>query len=243
MSVPQGTAGYITAKPQGGSGWNPYAYGNPVILLDADLGITLNGTDVSTWSDQSGNGNHVSQATEAAQPVYNVSDANFNGHASITFDNSDDYLSRATLVGGALAQPNTGFAVFKYANLTGFREVFDGVGSGNRHTLEGDGANLVVGAGTNATTDTAVTTTSVCGVLFNGASTNSYLNGHAGAGGASGTDALNGLAVGVNLNLTGAFMDGEIAYIIMYDSALSAADISAVGTALAAKYGTTWIDS
>ena len=36
----------------------------------ADLGITLNGSTISAWADQSGNGRTASQATAANQPTY-----------------------------------------------------------------------------------------------------------------------------------------------------------------------------
>jgi hypothetical protein len=42
-------------------------------------------TKVSSWDDISGNGNHFTQAVDAARPTYNASDANFNGQPTCTF--------------------------------------------------------------------------------------------------------------------------------------------------------------
>jgi len=42
------------------------------LWLDAGRGITLNGSDVSAWADQSGNGNHAVQVTAGRQPLYSA---------------------------------------------------------------------------------------------------------------------------------------------------------------------------
>lgn len=39
------------------------------LWLHANTGITITGTGASTWSDQSGNGNHAVQGTDAARPI------------------------------------------------------------------------------------------------------------------------------------------------------------------------------
>lgn len=49
--------------------WTPRRL-NPIAWYRADLGITLVGSKVSAWADQSGNGNHLSQSTDALRPAY-----------------------------------------------------------------------------------------------------------------------------------------------------------------------------
>lgn len=44
--------------------------------LRADLGVTLNGSDVSAWADQSGSGFNASQGTSAQQPAFIASGQN-----------------------------------------------------------------------------------------------------------------------------------------------------------------------
>jgi hypothetical protein len=68
--------------------------------------ITLNGADVSQWSDRSGNGRHLLQATAADQPLY-VASGGPNNAPYVEFDGVSEYL-RGTWV---LAQPVHVFAV------------------------------------------------------------------------------------------------------------------------------------
>jgi hypothetical protein len=60
----------------GRGGWNPLADSALVLSADADLGITLNGSDVAAWADQSGNGNHLVMATALYQPEYQATGLN-----------------------------------------------------------------------------------------------------------------------------------------------------------------------
>jgi hypothetical protein len=43
-----------------------------VLWLRSDVGITLNGSNVSAWADQSGQGNNAAQTTAANQPPFNA---------------------------------------------------------------------------------------------------------------------------------------------------------------------------
>jgi hypothetical protein len=63
--------------------FSPLSVASCFSWLRSDLGVTLNGTDVSGWADQSGNSNDAAQATIALQPPYNATDADFNSHPSI----------------------------------------------------------------------------------------------------------------------------------------------------------------
>jgi hypothetical protein len=64
-----------------------------VLWLKADAGVTLSAGKVSNWADQSGNGNDVSQAVVANQPVVNTN-LNF-GIETIYFD-GNDFLNNIT---------------------------------------------------------------------------------------------------------------------------------------------------
>ena len=71
--------------------WNPSMLG-PALWLDAaDAStITLNGSTVSQWSDKSGNGFHVTQATASLQPTYQAT--GFNSQPTVFFDNTGDEM-------------------------------------------------------------------------------------------------------------------------------------------------------
>lgn len=71
----------------------PFSLGNIELYLRADTGVTLNGSTVSAWADQSGYGRNFSQGTSTKQPTYSSSDANFSNKPSISFDGSNDVLN------------------------------------------------------------------------------------------------------------------------------------------------------
>jgi hypothetical protein len=61
------------------------------LWLKADAGVSLNGTTVSQWADQSGNGASAAQATTDLQPTFVASAAN--GKPAVKFDGTNDYLT------------------------------------------------------------------------------------------------------------------------------------------------------
>ncbi len=85
-----------------------------ILWLRADLGITLAGSKVSAWADQSGNGNDFTQAVDARRPTFTASDANFNNQAVVT-GSATTFLASAAPMGGGLAQ-TTVLAVFRDAS-------------------------------------------------------------------------------------------------------------------------------
>lgn len=74
--------------------WQPSALGSSLALwLDADdpNTITLNSSNVSQWSDKSGNGRHVAQSSASLQPAY-VTTAT-NGKPAVRFDGTGDIFN------------------------------------------------------------------------------------------------------------------------------------------------------
>ena len=108
LSICQSTFSQTGAGGVGNAGTN-------VIWLDANTIIQANGTQVSSFADVSGNGNNLSQGTFVKQPLFNTGVVN--GLPAIQFDGVNDLLSRGATP--ALASTNlTYFIVFKRANLT-----------------------------------------------------------------------------------------------------------------------------
>lgn len=72
-----------------------------LIWLRADTGVTLTSGRVSTWADQSGNGNDFVQSTAGNRPIPGTA---INGQATVTFDRArPDYVSK-----GSFSAPSAG---------------------------------------------------------------------------------------------------------------------------------------
>lgn len=61
----------VSSKSLGGD-WNPNLDSNLVAWYKKAEGIVLNGSDVSEWRDESGNGYNMAQADAAQQPAYSA---------------------------------------------------------------------------------------------------------------------------------------------------------------------------
>ncbi len=77
---------FTTAAAGGGGGAIPTA--GLAVWFKADAGITLNGSTVSQWADQSGNGNHATQPTASAQPT--LASGAINGLPAVSFNGTQD---------------------------------------------------------------------------------------------------------------------------------------------------------
>lgn len=63
----------------------------PSIWLKADAGVSFNnGSQVTSWTDQSGNANNVTQNTNNRRPTYQSNSINFN--PALDFDGANDFL-------------------------------------------------------------------------------------------------------------------------------------------------------
>jgi hypothetical protein len=65
----------------------------------AGTGLTVVDGKASQWNDQSGNGNHATQANSNFRPTVNVSDEDFNNLTSLTMDGTNDVLIANSLAG------------------------------------------------------------------------------------------------------------------------------------------------
>lgn len=96
----------------GASAFTPKSISGLLLWLRADLGTntTTNGVAVTTWNDQSGNGNNGSQGTAANQPTYVTNSQN--GQPGIHFDGSNDFIA-GSLGGNPTCEPFSIYAVSK----------------------------------------------------------------------------------------------------------------------------------
>ena len=103
-------------------------------LYDATTGgseVTTDGSAVARWEDQSGNGNHVTQATAGNRPELKTAIQNGNNVVRFTAANSDQMVAASTIFTGT--NPRTFFLVAK-ATSTGQVGMYGMGGSGTAGT-------------------------------------------------------------------------------------------------------------
>lgn len=223
------------------------------LWLKADAITGLNDGDaVTTWSDSSGQGNDVTQATAGNKPTYQTNE--LNGKPIVRFDGTDDFLMDTSLDAEFQVNSYTFFVVGKQTNAG--NDCFFSLGD----SLTADQAlpPLLAGPIVRAVSfasggglDSADSTTTPVGgfrvysVRRSTADNNFTLwvngtqegqdaalaNATADYGGAS-----KALAVGARGDTPINFLDGDIAEIIFYDSALSTVNRDSVESYLGSKY-------
>lgn len=238
--------------------WTPRRLGSSLALwLRADMGITLNGSTVSAWADQSGNGRHATQGSAASQPTYQASSAGFAGQPSLAFSRAGtaDYLSSTA----ALLTGDASHALFLVVRPTSLATSIFGFGaigttnSGMSTSAIGHydptgsvkwwygGANNLGPVSTNVGT-IAQATSYVVGKVYDTANnaTVGYVNGTLDASlVAGGSYALSaGYVVGQYAAGLGTG-NAEIAEMIILTSVPTAAERSALTRYLGARYGIT----
>lgn len=198
-------------------------------LVDAD--------PVTTWTDLGALLKDLTQSTATNKPIYKTNIVN--SLPVVRFDGSNDRMSTATFT--AIAQPVTVFCVAKSSALTG-AQYFDttnrplfGTNATPRHTLY---------AGSSILTSAAAADTDwhVYSCIFNGASSIARRDGTSIITGNPGTQSFgNVLYVGGDpISLTSAPLNGDIAELGVYNSALGTTDHNNLGSGLATKYALTW---
>ena len=82
---------------------------------DTSSPVTTNGQTVGLWQDQSGNGNHATQASSGLRPTYASSVAAANNRQALSFDNSNDTMTTTNATPSTL----TIFVVWACADTAG----------------------------------------------------------------------------------------------------------------------------
>jgi len=189
--------------------------------------------------DQSGNGNDALQTTDAKKPVWYALDPGlFNNYPVLLFDNTDDWLATAAF-SSALTQPTSIFAVGNWTTYNNYPMIFSGIPGGNTHNvfaLDITGvlymfAGLDIGSSTSPTFNPVLIST-----LFNGVSSEMWLNGGSILTGNAGAQTLTGLTIGARYDAGASFFGGNIVAIVGYNPGLSNADRQTVENGLNARY-------
>jgi len=215
------------------------------VYSDAGTTLAVNNDAVYQWNDQSGNSNHVTQVTSGSRPTLKTT--GINSKNSIEFA-EPEFMDSSTPV---VSAPNTIFAVHVmtasdvwgsaiwdsdanvrhnfFWNASGSPDSFRAAAVNNEDTTVGSGNRF----------DQFITA-----VTYNGASSSIFMNG-ADVGDGSvdlGSNNLDGITLGtLRAGLGGGnyYLNGQIAEVIVYDSALSTTDRETVETYLADKWGIT----
>lgn len=215
------------------------------VWFRADLGVTLAGTAVTSWGDQSGTGDSNKNLAATGSPTYVVADTNYMNQPTMSFSGSSQYFTSGTWT-TALVQENTWVIVGHRANVAAQMDAMDGATSGYGQLVAGAGSNAVIAyAGTSVVTptNTAYSWLSPSAVLveFNGGSTNIFVNNFSSsaATGPAGAANFRALCVGShNPAFTpGNYWNGTIAEIIAYSGALSATSKAQLRNYLNGRYG------
>lgn len=215
-----------------------------VLWVDGDTGVTETAGDVSFWADQSSAGNNLAQGTGAYQP--SVVSGVLNGHDAISFSTNgagtadNEYLSNAAL---QLDTTTTAFYVMNPDSTAGNSQRFAGHYSNGQFRFNNDKASMFTSGGNADLTSPEAVAGSfqILTYRINGAvegsinspdlvqtkATSSFDNSDFLIGGVPNT-----FVTGVEY---GSF-DGDFAEVIVYDRALSDAEIGKVGAYLADKY-------
>ena len=224
------------------------AAANLKLWLSADKGVTATGGSVSAWDDQSGNLNNAAQSDTTAQPQ--LVDNAVNNKPVIRFDGDNDYLSVSNSPSVAIAGDITTFFVVNFDDFDTFRAVWAKTASNlpaanDWYALPNTGIPRAYrgnGAAANGFVDgtTALTAGAYLIVGWDTAGTtlHHYLNGEPNGEGqitAALADAGTPLLIGTRGDLF-TKMKGDIAEIVIYNTALSDADRGKVVDYLGSKY-------
>jgi hypothetical protein len=230
------------ASADQGSGFLPSNLPGLMFWVDSALGITLNGSNVSAWADQSGNGNSLQQPTAANQPAYTASDAAYNGQPSLTFlSTNPNWMDQANAF-PVTVQPLSIYCVAHVTSTAGTSDLFDKVSGGASRILlqtSPGTATLVINASSVVGPTVATISTPSCiASVFNGASSAIYVNASGSpTTGNAGTSGQNKIEMGAFSGGTAAQMNGKFASLLVYSAAHTAAQVQQVFAYLGARFG------
>jgi hypothetical protein len=219
----------------------PISNGN-VLLLDSRKGISIGTNGVAVWPDQSSvpdiNKNCL-QTTGANQPIYTMANSLFAGKPSLDFNGTTDFLVSGTW-NQPLVQPFTIIAVGVLNSTTGVQVIVDNLAGTTELDQNGGTAQIFAGSVLADTTATVLTNPFVFGGIYNGASSQLFLNKKTGQTvGAGGANGMTGMTIGSLAGGGSDWWNGSIVFVAAWNRTLSAAEMSAMMDWLGTTYGLT----
>lgn len=221
--------------------WGANGISGNVLWLRSDLGITLNGSDVSAWADQSGLARNVSQGTPSKQPAYMTGGQS--GKPFLRFTTADSTFLRGTWT---QARPVTVFlaAVFDRTQAGGqdFTPIDGATGNSRRFYNQNATPTLVGQFATGAPAPNDVTVNPSLFHLFEGgfSGADSYFRciDTAEEDGAQAMGAVDpdGMCIGVFGDQSSAPADCDVYEVIEYNRLLTANEQAQVRNYLESRY-------
>lgn len=191
---------------------------------------SLDGALVSDWLDQSGQLRDLSQSG-SQRPLLKL--AIQNGKPVVRFDGTNDAMTSATIT--TKNEPFTVFTVAKRASAAANGAIFDGKTTNGRILLNNVPQYRILG-GTAAGTSDALW--HALSMIANASSDQLWVDGASVIGpSAQGTGVLDGYTVGSDATAAN-WLNGDIAEVLIYDTALGTTDRQSVEAYLKAKWGT-----
>lgn len=183
-------------NPVGDMGWYAAYW-----AADPNWTPPANGAKVASWNDASGNGRHLTQATDANRPVFRSSTAAINSKPTVEFNTQN--LQCSNTIFGTLSQPNSIVMIFQNLTTDGTTDNYVDSFTGNRQILRKRLSQWDMVTGSSALPGGSIDTIKHFWVsYFNTTNSTLELDGASLATGNAGTQALNGLSVGGGHNAT-----------------------------------------
>lgn len=179
---------------------------------------------VKTWWDQSGNNRHAIQTDSLKMPRLIISGVvnTENGIAAIRFDGTNDYLANTTqIIGGSVSQPYSKIVLGTWKSTPSGYLSDGGLLSSYRNAIgvaPGQFWRIFSGSVSDYASTAATNTQYLLYTIFNGASSQLYVNSSGLGVKNVGTNVMEGVTIGCGQNLTSAFANSNIQLLVAWPS-------------------------
>lgn len=227
--------------PEEPSGFDPSQIATLALWMRADKNVHMaTSNTINGWDDSSGSSDVSKNAVSTlANPMFNASDANYNGHPTIAFSAS---MSQCLVTGKwttPLSQPTTVFIVGNDDGDT-ITDRFFCDGTNARNTIYTVASDFAILAGTGLDSNTKSTGTPVALIAtFNGSTSSVYVSASTPkATGPAGGQGIDTFWIGCE-QTTKNPLNGKIAEIAVYASTLSNSEITQLLAYAGSRYALT----